>query len=102
VIDWAGPWTPIDRWLAASIGSGSALVAIAAAGFWLWPLSLEQWAMGLAAGMVAYKWGEVVGTTREKLLQDERDRWLPPELRAAVEEALAARARLLSGPEGGQ
>jgi hypothetical protein len=64
---------PVERWIISTAGAGVFLAALAAAAFWLWPFSLEQWGAAGIAVYVAYKWGEAIGTSREQLLQDERD-----------------------------
>ena len=63
--------TPVERRIISTAGAVVLLAALAAAAFWLWPFSLEQWGAAGAAVYVAYKWGEAVGTRREQLLQDE-------------------------------
>jgi hypothetical protein len=78
MINWSAPGTPIDRWIGTSLGAALALVALGALNFWLLEPRLEQWLLVVFVGVVAYWWGERVGTCREQILLDERERKCGP------------------------
>lgn len=70
--------TPVVRWILGTVGAVVALVAIAAFIFWLWEPRLEQWGLIVLVGVIAYSWGDCVGTCRANLLEDERERKYGP------------------------
>jgi hypothetical protein len=78
MVDWSAPGTPIDRRIGTSLGAVLALVALGALNFWLLEPRLEQWLLIVFVGLVASWWGECVGTCREQLLLDERERTCGP------------------------
>ncbi len=78
MVDWSAPGTPIDRWIGTILGAVLALVALGALNFWALEPRLEQWLLIVFIGVVAYWWGERVGTCREQILLDERERKCGP------------------------